>query len=398
MAADPQSIPTPHPLWRRVLRAARWVGLAVAVVLAAVVADAWKALGHRAVGERRARMERSPQWKDGRFVNPQPLWTDNWGATKSMFHASADASPRQALPADPIDPARFATAPASGLRVTWLGHASALIEIDGARVLTDPVWSERASPLGWIGPRRWYRPQIALADLPPLDAVVISHDHYDHLDMRTIVALAERPGTTFVVPLGIGAHLAYWGVPEARIVELDWWDRTRVGPIEIVCAPARHASGRNLLFDRDAKLWAGYAFVGGRHRVFFSGDTGLHPGMRDIGARLGPFDLTMIEVGQYNRAWPDWHIGPEQALVAHSMLRGKVMLPMHWGLFTLAPHGWTEPIERAIAAGAAAGATIVTPKPGESVEPEAPPAIVRWWPTLPWSPASETPIVSTQVN
>jgi L-ascorbate metabolism protein UlaG (beta-lactamase superfamily) len=240
-------------------------------------------------------------------------------------------------------------------------------------------------------------PQISLADLPPLDAVIVSHDHYDHLDMGTIVALKARP-TTFVVPLGVGAHLAYWGVPEARIVELDWWERINLGGIEIVCAPARHASGRNMVFDRDAKLWAGYVLMGARHRVFFSGDTGLQPAMREIGARFGPFDLTMIEVGQYHRAWPDWHIGPEQALVAHGMLRGKVMLPMHWALFQLAPHGWTEPIERAVAAGAAAGATVVTPRPGESIEPESPAAGVRWWPTLRWSSATETPIKSSQVD
>jgi L-ascorbate metabolism protein UlaG (beta-lactamase superfamily) len=388
---------TPRTWPRRLLRALRWVGLIVLVGLVAVVADAWKAMGHRATGARRARMERSPQWRDGHFVNPQPLHNDNWGAMTSMFHASPDASPRQPVPVEPIDPTRFATPPASGLRVTWLGHAANLIEIDGARLLTDPVWSERASPLTWVGPKRYYQPQIPIADLPPLDAVVISHDHYDHLDMRTIAALKDRP-VTFVVPLGVGAHLAYWGVPEERIVELDWWDRTRVGPIEIVCTPARHASGRNMVFDRDAKLWAGYAFLGAPHKVFFSGDTGLFPAMRDIGARFGPFDLTMIEVGQYNRAWPDWHIGPEQAVAAHGMLHARAMLPMHWGLFTLAPHGWTEPIERAVAAGASVGATILTPKPGESIEPDPPPPVVHWWPTLPWVTAAAAPIVSTQVN
>jgi len=391
---------TPRTWPRRLLRVLRWMGLIVLIGLVAVTADAWKSMGHRATGARRARMERSPQWKDGRFVNPQPLHNDNWGAMTSMFHASPDSSPRQPVAVEPIDPARFATPPASGLRVTWLGHAANLIEIDGARLLTDPVWSERPSPLTWVGPKRYYRPQIALADLPALDAVVISHDHYDHLDMRTIVALVglkDRP-VTFVVPLGVGAHLVYWGVPEERIVELDWWDRARVGPIEIVCTPARHASGRNMVFDKDAKLWAGYAFLGGRHKVFFSGDTGLFPAMRDIGARLGPFDLTMIEVGQYNRAWPDWHIGPEQAVAAHGMLHGRAMLPMHWGLFTLAPHAWTEPIERAVAAGTSAGATILTPRPGESIEPEPPPPVVHWWPSLPWVTAAQDPIVSTQIN
>ena len=137
----------------------------------------------------------------------------------------------------------------------------------------------------------------------------------------------------------------------------------------------------HVLIDKDATLWAGYALLGARHRVYFSGDTGLFPAMREIGARLGPFDLTMIEVGQYHRAWPDWHIGPEQAVVAHGMVGGRVMLPMHWGLFTLAPHGWTEPIERALAAGGDAGATLVTPRPGESIEPESAPASARWWPS-----------------
>jgi L-ascorbate metabolism protein UlaG (beta-lactamase superfamily) len=225
---------------------------------------------------------------------------------------------------------------------------------------------------------------------------VISHDHYDHLDRATVVALDAR-GTTFVVPLGVAAHLEYWGIPAAHIVELDWWQRTRIGALEIVSTPARHASGRHVL-DRDATLWSGYALLGARHRVYYSGDTGLFPGLRDIGARLGPFDLTMIEVGQYNRGWPDWHIGPEQAVRAHQWVRGKAMLPVHWGLLALAFHGWTEPVERVVAAANAAGVSLLTPRPGQSVEPAAPPPTERWWPSVSWHRAAEDPIVSSQVD
>lgn len=378
------------------VRVVRWVGVVLAVALVATVADAWTAMGRRAEGARRERMARSAQWRDGHFENPQPLQNDWWGSVAAMFDASPHVGPAEPLPTMPGDRRRFATPPPTGLRVTWLGHSTTLVELDGHRVLTDPVWSERASPLTWVGPQRWYAPPLALEELPPIDAVVISHDHYDHLDYPTLVAM-KNWDTTFVVPLGVGAHLASWGVPEARIVELDWWEKTRVRELEIFATPSRHASGRTGL-DKDATLWAGFALLGPRHRAYYSGDTGLFPAMKDIGARLGPFDVTMIEVGQYHRAWPDWHIGPEQAVLAHRMLQGRVLLPVHWGRFTLAAHGWTEPIERVLAAAGRTGDTVVVPRPGQSIEPSAPPAFERWWPNLPWQTSEQHPIVSTQLD
>jgi L-ascorbate metabolism protein UlaG (beta-lactamase superfamily) len=396
--------PSPNPIpravrtfWRSLrrllLRLVALLGTAVLGLALAALASGWRAFGKRAEGERRARMERSPEWHDGHFRNPEPLWNDWWGALAGAFHASAFGSPTEPLQIEPIDPRRFDRAPRSGLRVTWFGHAALLVEIDGRRVLTDPVWSERASPLTWLGPRRWYAPPIALADLPALDAIIISHDHFDHLDYRTITALRERD-TTFVVPLGVGAHLAYWGVPEAHIVELDWWQETTVRGLQIMSTPARHASGR-MVVDKDATLWSSYALIGPNHRAFFSGDTGLFPALAQIGERLGPFDLTMIEVGQYDPSWPDWHIGPEQAVIAHGLLRGRTLLPVHWGLFTLAYHGWTEPAERVFAAAQAHSVNVLLPKPGQSLEPEGPRSLSRWWPDVPWQNAAESPVVST---
>lgn len=361
-----------------------------------VFVDGWQAFGKLASGERKARIEASPQWADGKFENPEPLWNDAWGSLTSFIDAPKHTSPLEPVPVEPVPPERFDTAPNSGLRVTWFGHSSMLVELDGVRVLTDPVWGPRASPLTWMGPARWYEPLIALDELPAIDAVVISHDHYDHLDFPTIKAIREWD-TTFIVPLGVASHLEYWGVPLERIVEVQWWDRTQVGPIEIVCTPARHASGRQL-YDQNATLWAGYALIGPEHRVYFSGDTGLFSAMKRIGQELGPFDLTMIEDGAYDQAWPDWHIGPEQAVLAHQIVRGKVFFGVHWGLFNLAPHGWTEPIERTLVAAEAANIEVVVPKPGQSFEPSVGLEFERWWPERTWRSAKAYPIRSTKVD
>jgi L-ascorbate metabolism protein UlaG (beta-lactamase superfamily) len=386
----------PRRVWHYTKRTLQILGVVIVLVAGFAIIDGWQAFGRGAEGARLTRMQQSSQYGDGTFVNPQPLVNHFGEMVTGMLSVSGDATPHAPLPVDAVDASRFATPPASGLRVTWLGHSTMLLEQDGHRILTDPVWGERSSPLSWIGPERWYAPPLPLADVPQLDAVLLSHDHYDHLDYPTIVAMKDWD-TVFIAPLGVGAHLAYWGVPEANIIELDWWQRHTIGDLEIVSTPARHASGRTL-FDNDETLWAGYALVGPQHRVYFSGDTGLFPALHDIGEQLGPFDLTMIEAGAYGSAWPDWHLGPEQAVTAHRMVRGKVMLPVHWGLFNLAYHGWTEPIERVLAAAHEAQVEVIAPRPGQSIEPSAPPPVDPWWPTLAWQTAAQNPIVATKMD
>ena len=226
-------------------------------------------------------------------------------------------------------------------------------------------------------------------------AVVISHDHYDHLDYKTILMLAKT-GVRFIVPLGVGAHLAGWGIKEERITELDWWGETKEGSVVLTAVPSRHFSGRELdRGDLDRTLWSGWAFRGPRHRAYYSGDTGKFPGFKEIGRRLGPFDLTMIEVGAYNSMWPDVHLGPEHAVQAHIDVRGRTLLPVHWGTFNLSLHTWIEPMERTLAAARKRGVTVAAPRPGESVEPGTPRNVVRWWPRIPWKTAREAPIRPT---
>ncbi|MDF1501409.1 MBL fold metallo-hydrolase [Roseisolibacter sp. H3M3-2] len=394
MSAAPRR---PRRLLRLLLR-----GVLALVVLALLGAgalwlDARAALGGRVEGARLARVERSPQWRDGAFRNRLPRVD---GPAGRMLREFVFGGSEHRVPDAPIAVLRrtaadYRTPPAGGLRVTWLGHSTLLLEIDGRRVLIDPVWGERASPFSSIGPRRFFAPPLALAELPPVDAVVISHDHYDHLDLPTVRALAAR-GVRWLVPLGVGAHLVAWGVPDARVTELDWWEAARVGDVTVTATPARHFSGRGL-DDAGATLWAGWAFAGPTRRAFYSGDTALHEEFAEIGRRLGPFDLTMIESGAYDALWADVHLGPEQAVLAHRLVRGDVMLPVHWGLFDLALHGWTEPMERVLVAARAAGVRVASPRPGGMVEPATVGAPERWWPAVPWRTVQQAPVWSSGI-
>lgn len=398
VASIDESLPRTRPKpRRRVLRVTGWICAFLAVAGMAALASGWRAFGKLPTGARKARMERSPQWQHGRFVNPEPMHNDYFRAALDFVNKSKFTTPDGPVPMVQVDPKRFQSAPATGLRVTWFGHSSFLVEIEGHRVLVDPHWSPRSSPMTWSGPKRWYGPLIPLGDLPAIDAVVISHDHYDHLDYPTMVAMKDW-NTTFVVPLGVGAHLEYWGVPSSHIVELDWWERTRVRDLEIVATPARHISGRTFGIGDAGTLWSGFAILGRERRAYYSGDTGLFPGIKEIGDRLGPFDVTLIEAGEYGRWWSDWHLGPEQAVRAHQLVRGNVFIPAHWGMFTLAYHAWTEPADRVLAAAAKAGVAAAVPLPGQGIEPLGLPPLPQWWPKLPGKTAEEDPIVSSHTK
>jgi L-ascorbate metabolism protein UlaG (beta-lactamase superfamily) len=350
-------------------------------------------LGASPEGARQARIEKSPEWHEDRFANPQPMWTDMWHAMTRALASEATSIPEAALPVVTDTKARLAGPPLSGLRVTWFGHSSSLVEIDGKRVLFDPIWSDRPSPVSWAGPTRWFAPPLSLGDLPEVDLVIISHDHYDHLDRTTVQKIAER-GARFVVPLGVGAHLEKFGIQPARIAELDWWESFELRDLRVVATPSRHASGR-INPQRDETLWAGYALISPQHRVWYSGDTGFHDALVTIGERLGPFDVTLIETGQYDALWPDWHLGPELAVLAHERVRGKVMMPVHWALFKLANHSWTEPGERVLRASRCYGTKVLLPRPGEPVEPERDQRSEPWWPKVDFKTAEETPIIAT---
>ena len=287
-----------------------------------------------------------------RFLNPVPT---SVGGLSTMFKVglsflldAAARSPKVAPGPFRTDPAVFAMSPQSGLRVTWFGHSSSLVEIDGVRVLIDPVWDERAAPTSWFGPKRFFPPTLVLENLPAVDVVLISHDHFDHLGEGTVRKLAQiemMRRARWITPLGVGSVLARFGVDAGLCTELDWTEKVQIGPLTITALPARHFSGRSL-FNRFETLWASFVLAGPRHRVYYGADSGEWEGFREIGEQFGPFDLTMLEIGASNPLWANIHMGPEGAVRCFQALgRSGLLMPIHWGLFDLALHGWTEPIE-----------------------------------------------------
>jgi L-ascorbate metabolism protein UlaG (beta-lactamase superfamily) len=374
---------------RPAARRSRWrsAGILLALVVLVVAIGAFvlsmPPFGGKLTGDRLARARANPQYQNGVFVNPLPpaayRAADVWPLISGQFFGDEVREPPSAIPVIAVAPDSLKSAPApSGLRAFWIGHASVFVEVDGLRLLVDPIFSDYASPFD-IGPKRFHPPPILLKDLPLIDAVLFTHDHYDHLDMRTVQQLASR-GTAFFVPLGIGAHLQAWGVPAAQVNELEWWKEEALKGVRIVSTPSRHYSGRGLT-DRNATLWGSWSVIGPQHRFYVSGDTGYSDHFRAIGERFGPFDLSFIKVGAYGPGapWLDIHMSPEDAVRAHRDVRARRLFPVHWGTFNLAFHAWDEPIKRTLAAARESQAEVLTPRIGEIVDADRPFASNPWW-------------------
>ena len=317
-----------------------------------------------------------------RYLNPVPTLVGTGSTMLKAFYRLLIGR-EERVPKTPIGPfhtdaALYQQPPQTGLRVTWFGHSSSLLEMDGIRVLIDPIWEQRAAPVQWFGPRRFFAPTLPLAALPQIDVILISHDHYDHLGGDTMRALAGADAARqarWITSLGVGEVLAGFGVEASRVTELDWTGTVQVGDLQITALPARHFSGRSL-FNRFQTLWSSFVLATPDHRVFYGADSGEWEGFAEIGAQHGPFDLAMLEIGAFDPLWADIHMGPDGALRTFEALRGGLLMPIHWGLFNLAIHGWRQPIQRMHEA----GKKLWSPAPGQPTD-VVPGVEVRsdWW-------------------
>ena len=323
--------------------------------------------------------------RDGKFENPVPTGVAPWRMMptllRKLLFGKEERMPRRQLGPFRTDVSLFQRPPASGLRVTLLGHSSLLVEIDGTTILIDPVFRERASMVQWAGPKRFYTAPLAIDDLPPLDAVLLTHDHYDHLDSAALRQLEKRK-PLYVCSLGVETHLERWGVGAGRVYPMNWMDRFTVPsasstPLEIVALPARHFSGRG--FKRFGTLWSSFVLRTAKHNMYHGADSGYWEGFPEIGEQFGPFDLATLEIGAFDQLWHEIHLGPDNAVRAAQELRARSVMPIHWGLFNLAFHAWHQPPEHFTEVADAAGIKVFLPEPGAPTEFTAEAVNSLWW-------------------
>lgn len=366
------------------------IGISVAVLLVILLVGAFLFIqlspefGGKPTNEQRESFAQLDHYRDGTFINLTPTSMDmSFGNILSVLRdyikGIPNGTPDFMLPVEPVDSLSLVEPIDSPTQITWFGHSAVLLEIDGLRVFIDPMLGNVPAPHPWLGGNRFNKQlPINIEQLPPIDAVLISHDHYDHLDYGSVKKLKEKV-KDFYVPLGVGAHLRRWGVDKSAIHELDWWDGAQHQNLKFVFTPSRHFSGRGVT-DRSTTLWGSWIVQGKSHNIYFSGDGGYGPHFQEIGERYGPFDFAMMECGQYDKRWAQIHMMPEESAQAAVDVQARLMMPIHWGAFRLALHSWTDPIERVTAKAQQLQMPITTPKIGETltVGSNNPPSS-SWW-------------------
>jgi L-ascorbate metabolism protein UlaG (beta-lactamase superfamily) len=335
--------------------------------------------------EKNQRILNSPQYSGGIFVNPNGVRSEfftneSWTIGKKfLLEKRFDPRPTGDIPFHKIKAEDWTVGDPSKMRFAWLGHSSILIAMEGALILADPVFGKRVSPFDWMGPERFSPPPVTAAGLPPLDVVLITHDHYDHLERPTIIALKDKT-ELFIVPLGIGDLLLEWGVRKEKIVELDWWESHKYKTLNFTATPAVHYAGRGLL-DFNKRLWVSWAINGGKKSAFISGDSGYFDGFKKVGEKLGPFDVAFLKIGAYSDegTWRKLHMTPEEAVAEFLDLRGGLMVPHHWATYDLGLHPWKEPMDRVVKSARELGVRYATPLQGEVMDADLIPEVDYWW-------------------
>lgn len=338
--------------------------------------------GGEATPEQLQAYAKTGQFEDGVFKNIQPTSMDMsagkmFGVMVDFINGVPNSRPDFNIPLEKIDSLTIVKN-ISRTKLIWFGHSAFLLQIDGKNILLDPMLGEVPAPHPWLGGKRFSKElPIEIEELPAIDAIIISHDHYDHLDYESIQKLKAKT-KQFYVPLGVGAHFLAWGIPAEQIHELGWWDEIEHENLKIAFAPARHFSGRG--FSRNTTLWGSWIIKGSIDNIYFSGDGGYGPHFKEIGEKYGPFDFAMLECGQYNENWAQIHMMPEETAQAAVDLQAKLMMPIHWGAFSLALHSWTDPIERVTKKAAELNMPLITPKIGQPVYLYMPAlALEEWW-------------------
>ena len=347
-----------------------WIigGLILAVAVAGVIwLNTSPQFGGKHTEEDIARFEASGHYEDGIFVNLIPTSLDMslgemWDVTLQMFSRNGNKKPESRIAPKHISSNKIV--PVKEAQVMWFGHSSLLVMIEGKNILIDPMLGDVPAPHPTLGNRRFQNElPIEIDSLPRIDAILISHDHYDHLDYGSIQKLKGKC-ETYYVPLGVGAHLVSWGIPESQITEFNWWDELDHDGLTLAFTPARHFSGRGLT-NRATTLWGSWVINAATERIFFSGDSGYGDHFKEIGAKYGPFDLAMMECGQYNELWHDIHMMPEETAQAGLDVGAKRVMPIHWGSFSLAMHSWTDPVDRFVSKAKELEVQFLTPEVGD---------------------------------